>query len=113
MKQSVHNLERTGAEALQCSTTAPPKTLTMMSGVTTLEPFQITRKQLYLIFSSPRLVKRMLAAGWIDVVRQGKSGREALYDYASAKAAYQRYRTGEEPPRLDWEKRQYRQEGDV
>ena len=65
-----------------------------------IEPFQITRKQLHGSFNSPQLVKQMIAAGWIVPVRQGKPGRETLFDYQSAANAYARLRAGEEPPPL-------------
>jgi hypothetical protein len=42
----------------------------------------------------------MIAAGWIKVVRKGKPGREALYDYESAARSFQRLKDGEEPPLL-------------
>jgi hypothetical protein len=65
---------------------------------TGLEPFQVTRKQLHQMFNSPAQVKQMIAAGWIKQVRPGRPGRETLFDYQSAKAAYERLRVGEEPP---------------
>ena len=62
-----------------------------------LDPFMVTRRQLNEKFASHRLVTRMIAAGWITVVRPGKPGRETLYDFASAKLAWNRIRAGEEP----------------
>lgn len=58
-----------------------------------LEPFQITRYQLNYLLNSPSLVKEMLKSGEIEVVRLGKPGREALYDYQSVKTAYQRFKS--------------------
>ncbi|MBI4025192.1 MAG: hypothetical protein HY360_09440 [Verrucomicrobia bacterium] len=69
-----------------------------------LEPFQINRRDLDKLFRSPRTVERMIAAGWIERVRAGKPGRETLFDYESAKRAYDRYRAGEEPDLLPREK---------
>jgi len=63
----------------------------------TLKPFQVTRRGLRQLFSSPTLVERFIAADWIELVRPGKPGREALFDYASAEAAYERFKRGEEP----------------
>ena len=65
--------------------------------VVELHPFAVTRKGLEALFGSPQLVRQLLAAAWIQVVRLGKPGREALFDYESAQAAYQRLRAGEEP----------------
>jgi hypothetical protein len=62
-----------------------------------LAPFTITKRQLHGLFNSPRLVQRMIAAKWIDVVRAGKPGRESLFDYGSAAKAYDRLKSGEEP----------------
>ena len=68
-----------------------------------LMPFQVTRRDLNLLFRSPRVVERMIHAGWIETVREGKPGREALFDYGSAVLAYQRFKAGENPPRLPYE----------
>jgi len=62
-----------------------------------LPPFTITKRQLHALFNAPRLVQRMIAAKWIDIVRAGKPGRESLFDYGSAQKAYDRYKAGEEP----------------
>ncbi len=50
----------------------------------------------------------MIAGGWITVVRRGSPGREALYDYESAKAAFERLKRGEQPPLLPCEIRRRR-----
>ena len=63
------------------------------------QPFMVTRKKLNELFASPRLVQRMISAGWFEVVRVGKQGREALYDYMSAVRAFERFKAGEEPPK--------------
>jgi phage terminase Nu1 subunit (DNA packaging protein) len=68
-------------------------------------PFLVTKRKLFDLFASPRLVQRMVAAGWFDCVRQGGPGRETLYDYASAQRAYARFKAGEEPPPLTCEQR--------
>jgi hypothetical protein len=65
-----------------------------------LRPFQITRRKLDEIFSSPTLVDQMIRAGWIIRVREGGRGREAFYDFSSAETAYERWRAGEEPERV-------------
>ena len=52
------------------------------------------------LFASPRLVDRMIAAGWIKIIRKGKPGRETLYDYNSAACSFQRLKNGDEPPPL-------------
>ena len=70
-----------------------------------LEPFLVTRKSLFTIFGSPRLAQRMIAAGWITTVRCGSPGRETLFDYASAKNAFERLKNGEHPPPLPCELR--------
>lgn len=62
-----------------------------------LEPFQVTRRDLNHLFASPSLVKDLIAAGWIKTVRQGSPGRESLYDFQTAKAAFVRLQNGEEP----------------
>lgn len=69
------------------------------------EPFLVTKRRLVEMFASQRLVQRMVAAGWFEVVRQGGPGRETLYDYASAQRAYHRFKSGEEPPPLPCEQR--------
>ena len=68
-----------------------------------LRPFLVTRRQLYWLFGSARLVQRMLRQGWIDVVIQGKAGRESLYDYMSAARAFDRLKLGERPALLPCE----------
>ena len=70
-----------------------------------LEPFQVTKKSLFHILGSQKLALRMIHAQWILVTQKGKSGRECLYDYASVKQAYQRFRDGERPPLLPCEMR--------
>jgi len=70
-----------------------------------LDPFLVTRAFLNQVFSSPRLVQRLIAAGWIITVRPGRPGCEALFDYPSAKAAYGRLKAGEQPPLLPSELR--------
>ena len=70
-----------------------------------VEPFLVTRKDLFHLFGSKRLVQRLLFHGWIQPVRLGKPGREALYDFISAKEAFARYKSGEEPPLLPCELR--------
>ena len=77
-----------------------PRTPAPLLAVTGLEPFQVTRKQLHQMFNSPAQVKLMVVAGWIVPVRPGKPGRETLFDFQSAKAAFERLRAGEEPPPL-------------
>jgi phage terminase Nu1 subunit (DNA packaging protein) len=76
-----------------------------MSQANQIEPFQVTRRQLIELFNSPRLVQRMIVAGWFEVVRQGGPGRETLYDYQSARRAYRRLKSGERPPLLRCEQR--------
>jgi hypothetical protein len=71
----------------------------------TIPPFAVTRATLSTLFGSPRLAQRMIAAGWIVRVRQGGPGRESLYDYDSARRAYERIKVGEEPPPLASEQR--------
>ncbi|MCX6923323.1 MAG: hypothetical protein NT154_08970, partial [Verrucomicrobia bacterium] len=65
------------------STCAAVKSLVAVPCSTGIEPFQVNRKGLNALFTSPRLVRRMEAAGWFEVIRAGKPGRETLYDYAS------------------------------
>lgn len=84
------------------STPVPSKFSLRCAGV---DPFQITRKQLFACFNEPRTVRRMITAGWIQTIRQGKPGREALYDFQSAKQAYERLLAGEQPPLLPSEQR--------
>jgi hypothetical protein len=67
-----------------------------------ISPFCVNRRQLEGLYGSPTLAKRMIAAGWIEMVRPGKAGREALYDYQSAQQAYDRFKSGENPPPLSW-----------
>jgi len=68
-----------------------------------IQPFMVSRRQLTELFGSPRLVQRMMAAGWFEVVLAGKPGRATLYSYASAQRALDRLKTGEEPPPLTCE----------
>jgi hypothetical protein len=69
------------------------------------EPFLVTRQELYRLFGSVRLTQRIIRAGWVKVVRRGKSGRETLFDFSSAKSTYRRLKNGEEPPLLPCETR--------
>lgn len=59
--------------------------------------FLVTRQSLNRQFASPGLVRRMISANWISVVRKGGPGRETLYDFASAQLAFERFKSGEEP----------------
>jgi len=61
------------------------------------EPFAVNRKELTRLFASPQLAQDLVDVGWIEVVRAGKPGRETLFDFQSAKAAYARLRGGESP----------------
>jgi hypothetical protein len=70
-----------------------------------VDPFLVNRKTLFTIFGSPRLAQRMIAAGWITVVRRGGPGRETLFDRESANVAFERLKGGEEPPLLACETR--------
>jgi hypothetical protein len=65
-----------------------------------LTPFLLTKRQLVHLFGSHRLVKMMVAANWFERIREGGPGKEALYSYESAKAAYERLKVGENPPPL-------------
>lgn len=60
-------------------------------------PFLVTRRDLDKRFASKTLAGQMIKAGWIALVRPGKPGREALYDFASARVAYLRLKSGEDP----------------
>lgn len=66
-------------------------------GSTRLTPFLVTRQDLDALFRSPTLVTELIKAGWIGLVRHGKQGRAALFDYASAERAADRLKKGEEP----------------
>lgn len=63
----------------------------------TIEPFVATRRDLKALFRSPTLVTDLIDAGWIKPIRPGKPGREALYDFDSARLAYERLKRGDEP----------------
>lgn len=67
-----------------------------MNTLTTV-PFLVTRRDLDKRFASKTLTGQMIKAGWIALVRPGKPGREALYDYQSAVNALERLRRHEEP----------------
>jgi len=69
------------------------------------EPFLVTKRRLVEMFASQRVVQRMIAAGWFEVVRRGGPGRETLFAYESARRAYDRFKSGEEPPPLPCEQR--------
>lgn len=69
------------------------------------EPFLVTKRRLVEMFASQRLVQRMVAAGWFEVVRQGGPGRETLFAYESARRAFERFKSGEAPPPLPCEQR--------
>ncbi|NBR84119.1 MAG: hypothetical protein EB141_09030 [Verrucomicrobia bacterium] len=64
---------------------------------TTTTPFMVNRRDLNRLFGSKTLAGQLIKAGWIKTVRQGKPGRESLYDYQSAIDAYERLKRGEEP----------------
>jgi hypothetical protein len=69
------------------------------------EPFIVLRRDLFEMFGSPRLAQRIIHAGWIEIVRRGKPGRETLFDFHSAKGAYERLKRGEDPPLLPCERK--------
>ena len=77
----------------------PEKNVQLYPVLATVEivPFAVNQKNLEKLFGSPQLVKQMRKAEWISVVRPGKPGREALFDYESTQVAYQRLRAGENP----------------
>jgi hypothetical protein len=60
----------------------------------------VTRRQLNEMFSSPTLVTQMIKSEWIITIRAGKPGREARFSYESAKQAWMRYKSGEEPDQV-------------
>lgn len=67
----------------------------------TAPPFLVTRRQLNSLFASRQLVRDMLAAGWLTVIRPGGPGRETLFSYEAAQAAYDRLKCGEKPMKRD------------
>ena len=68
-------------------------------------PFAVTKRTLNQLFASSRIVQRMLADGWFEVVRAGGPGRPTLYDYQSALRAFQKLKEGCEPPPLPCERK--------
>ena len=68
-------------------------------------PFAVTKRTLNHLFGSSRLVQRMMADGWFEVVRAGGPGRPTLYDYQSAQRAFQKLKQGCEPPPLPCERK--------
>jgi len=62
-----------------------------------VDPFIITRRQLHGLFASRQLVRAMIAAGWLTVIRPGGPGRETLFSYESAQTAFDRLKIGEMP----------------
>jgi hypothetical protein len=78
------------------------------------EPLAVTRQQACALVAYPKLVQRWLywtrhSASqdqcWLRIVRNGGRGTETLIDYVSLKAAYERFRNGDEPPLLPSERR--------
>lgn len=59
--------------------------------------FLITRKQIEQAFASKQLARSLIQHNWVEVVRPGGPGREALYSYASAVRAFERIKAGEWP----------------
>jgi hypothetical protein len=84
------------------------------SKLSQIEPLAVTRQRACELVASSKLVQRWLywtrhaespEKGWLQIVRSGGRGTETLIDYASLKAAYDRYRKGDEPPVLPCERR--------
>lgn len=69
-----------------------------------IPPFLVTRRTLDQLFGSPRLVQRMIASSWLEVVRQGGPGRKTLFSFESSQRAFERLKAGEEPPLLPCER---------
>ena len=69
-----------------------------------IEPLAITKKDAFELVAMPKLVQRWLYHGWITVVRQGQRGSETVIDYQSLKAAYERFKRGDQPPLLPSER---------
>lgn len=67
------------------------------------KPLLIRRRELDKVFASPRLVQRMLKAGWFTVIVQGGRGCDTLIDHASILVAFNRLKLGELPPLLPCE----------
>ncbi len=65
-----------------------------------VEPLAVTKTEAFRLVSMPKLVQRWLYHGWVDIVRQGGRGSETVIDFQSLKAAYLRFKEGEEPPLL-------------
>lgn len=66
-----------------------------------LAPLILTHRHLAQLFPSPRLLRQMIKHGWFRVLRQGKQGRETLFDASSVPEAWQRLKNGELPPKAD------------
>lgn len=65
-----------------------------------VEPLAVTKTEAFRLVSMPKLVQRWLYHGWVEIVRQGGRGCETVIDFQSLKAAYLRFKEGEEPPPL-------------
>jgi hypothetical protein len=66
-----------------------------------IEPLAIPKREaVRFVGGMEKLVARWLHYKWIKVVRQGGKGIHTAIDYASLKAAYERFKKGEEPPLL-------------
>ncbi len=63
-----------------------------------IEPLAITQPQAVKMLGSKQILKRMMAARWVHVVRKGGPGRATLLDMESLKKAYNRWKQGELPP---------------
>jgi len=72
----------------------------------TVEPLAVTKSDAFRVIGMPKLVQRWLHHGWVEIVRQGGRGCETVIDYQSLKAAYERFKRGEEPPPLPSEIKQ-------
>ncbi len=59
----------------------------------------VRASELTLIFRSPKLARRIVAAGWLKP--SFRAHRCVLYDRGDVNAAWERIKGGEEPPRLE------------
>jgi len=88
----VNSSDRSGDEAKSSTIKSQLASLRNI-GVLRLTPFAVTKRQLVELFNSPSLVRQQIKDGQFLVVRPGGPGREALYDFESAQAAYERIRS--------------------
>jgi len=73
------------------------------------EPLAVSKEDAYRLVGATKIVQRWLywsrraksqGECWVVIVQEGARGRKTLIDFESLKQAYNRFKSGEQPPLL-------------